>query len=130
MPTANASMCAGEQGKFWEMHDAIFENNRALEDTNLQSYATKIGLDGAKFKACYSANKFKDQIIGDQQTANKLGARGTPAFFINGRYISGAQPFPAFDALVREELKKAKSSGVSAAEYYDKVIVGRGSKSM
>ena len=130
MPAANATMCAGDQGKFWEMHDVIFENMRALEDANLESYAQKIGLDAAKFKSCYSANKHKAQILKDQSTAVKLGARGTPAFFINGRFLSGAQPFPAFDALIQEEIKKAQESGVARAEYYNKVIVGKGRKAM
>ena len=130
MPAANASMCANEQGKFWEMHDVIFENMRALEDSNLADYAKKVGLDIGRFDACYKANKFKAQIQGDQRTAVALGARGTPAFFINGRYLSGAQPFPAFDALVQEELKKAKASGIAKAEYYNKAIVGKGQKKM
>ncbi len=69
-------------------------------------------------------------LISDQRTAVALGARGTPAFFINGRYLSGAQPFPAFDALVQEELKKAKASGIAKAEYYNKAIVGKGQKKM
>ena len=130
MPAANASMCANEQGKFWEMHDVIFENMRALEDSNLADYAKKVGLDMGRFDACYKANKYQAQIQGDQRTAVTLGARGTPAFFINGRYLSGAQPFPAFQALVDEELKKAKSSGIAKGDYYSKVIVGKGQKKM
>ena len=130
MPAANASMCANEQGKFWEMHDVMFENMRALEDSNLTDYAKTVGLDMGRFGTCYKANKFKEQIQGDQRTAVTLGARGTPAFFINGRYLSGAQPFPAFDALVQEELKKAKGSGITKAEYYNKAIVGKGQKKM
>ena len=130
MPAANATMCANEQGKFWEMHDAIFENNRALEDSNMADYAKKIGLDTGRFSACYKANKYREQIQADQRTAVSLGARGTPAFFVNGRYLSGAQPFPAFDALIQEELKKAKGSGIAKAEYYNKAIVGKGQKKM
>ena len=112
------------------MHDAIFENMRALEDSNLADYAKKVGLDMGRFDACYKANKYKVQIQSDQRTAVSLGARGTPAFFINGRYLSGAQPFPAFDALIQEELKKAKGSGIAKAEYYNKAIVGKGQKKM
>ena len=100
-------MCANEQGKFWEMHDTIFENMRQLEDKDLAGYAKKVGLDEGRYSSCYSANKYKDQILKDQRTATSLGARGTPAFFINGRFLSGAQPFPAFQALIDEELKKA-----------------------
>ena len=130
MPAANATMCAHEQGKFWEMHDAIFENNRALEDANITSYAAKVGLDAGKFDACYKANKFKDQIVKDQRTAVSLGARGTPAFFVNGRFLSGAQPLPAFEKLIDEELKKAKASGIAKADYYSKGVVAKGAKSM
>ena len=130
MPAANASMCANEQGKFWEMHDEIFKNMRALEDADLAKYATTVGLDVAKYKACYGANKYKSQILGDQRKAVSLGARGTPAFFINGRYLSGAQPLPAFEALIQEELKKAKKTGIASAEYYNKQIVGKGQKTM
>ena len=130
MPAANATMCANEQGKFWEMHDKIFENNRALEDNNMSNYAKAVGLDTKRWKACYDANKFKDQITSDRRTAVSLGARGTPAFFINGRYLSGAQPFSAFQALIDEELKKAKSSGIARKDYYAKGVVAKGSKKM
>ena len=110
MPTANASECAGEQG--------------------IDAYAGKVGANVGKWKSCYSANKFKAKIQKDQATAVALGARGTPAFFINGRFLSGAQPFPAFQTLIDEELKKAKASGVSKADYYQKVVVGKGAKKM
>ena len=130
MPAANASECAGEQGKFWEMHDKIFENNRALEDANLEANAQAIGLDVGRWKKCYTANKFQAKIQNDQRTAVSLGARGTPAFFINGRFLSGAQPLPAFQALVDEELKKAKASGMSKSDYYAKAIVGKGEKKL
>lgn len=130
MPAANASMCANEQGKFWEMHDAIFENNRALNDPDLEGYAQKIGLDTGRFKQCYSANKFKAQIESDQRTSVALGARGTPAFFVNGRYLSGAQPFASFERLINEELKKAKASGVSKGSYYEENVVKKGIKKL
>tara|TARA_B100000676_G_C17612253_1_gene597426 strand:- start:158 stop:550 length:393 start_codon:yes stop_codon:yes gene_type:complete len=130
MATAMATECAREQGKFWEMHDQIFENQRKLEDADLESYAGKIGVDAKKWKGCYSSNKYEKRIKQDQSTAVKLGARGTPAFFVNGRFLSGAQPFPAFQALIDEELKKAKASGISAKDYYKKAVVGKGKKSM
>ena len=130
MPAAMASMCAHEQGKFWQMHDQLFANNQALEDAQIEGYAKAVGLDVGKFKACYSANKYKGQIEADQMKANQLGARGTPAFFINGRFLSGAQPFPAFQALIDEELKKAKESGLSKREYYAKQVVEKGEKTL
>ena len=128
MPAANAVMCAHDQGKFWPMHDAIFENNQALLDADFKGYASTIGLNMERYNSCYGANKFKSQILEDQQTATSLGAGGTPAFFINGRFLSGAQPYPAFQTLVDEELKKAKESGVPRAEYYATEIVAKGLK--
>jgi protein-disulfide isomerase len=130
MPAANAAECAGEQGKFWEMHDRIFENNRALEDANLETYAKTVGVDAGRWKKCYAENKHRAKIQSDQRTAVVLGARGTPAFFVNGRFLSGAQPLPAFEALVDEELKKAKASGISKSEYYAKAVVEKGLKKL
>ena len=130
MPAAMASECAGEQGKFWEVHDLMFENQKQLEDDQLKSYATKAGLDVGKWEACYKSNKYQSKILGEQKLAAKFGARGTPAFFINGRFLSGAQPFPAFEKLIDEELKKAKASGLSKGEYYAKSIVAKGAKSL
>lgn len=128
MPAAIASECAGEQGKFWEMHDKIFANQRALSDADLENYAKEIGLNQGKWKECYTSQKPKAGITQDQATAVRLGARGTPAFFINGRFLSGAQPFPAFDNLVSEELKKAKESGIPKGEYYEKAVMAKGEK--
>ncbi len=128
MPAANATECANEQGKFWKMHDAIFENNRKLEDADLESYAEKIGLNMKPFKDCFGANKHKQSILKDQKTSVGLGARGTPAFFVNGRFLSGAKPFEEFKKVIDIELKKAKDSGIPRAEYYDKAIVAKGKK--
>ena len=130
MPAAMAAECAGDQGKFTAMHDKMFDNQRQLEDTNLTAYAKEIGLDAGKFDKCYKSNKFKTKIQDQQKTAAKFGARGTPAFFINGRFLSGAQPFPAFKKLIDEELAKAKKSGMTANDYYVKSVVGKGAKSL
>lgn len=130
MPAANATECAREQGKFWEMHDQIFENNRALNDPDLEGYAKKIGVDIGRWKSCYSANKHKSRILADQKASIAVGARGTPAFFVNGRYLSGAQPFDRFKTLIDEELGKAKKSGIAKADYYEKGVVGKGKKTM
>ena len=112
----------------WEMHDKLFENTRALEDTDLDAKAKAVGLDMGRYNKCYKANKFRTQIEKDQRTAVSLGARGTPAFFINGRFLSGAQPLAAFTRLIDEELKKAKDSGVSKSKYYKEQIVAKGLK--
>jgi protein-disulfide isomerase len=130
MPAASASMCAHEQGKFWEMHDQLFENNRDLEDEHVEKYAKAVGLDMGKWSACYKENRFEKQILADQTTASKLGARGTPAFFVNGRYLSGARPFEQFAELIDEELKKAKESGVDRGSYYETAVVQKGKRSI
>jgi protein-disulfide isomerase len=130
LPAANAALCANEQGKFWPMHDVLFKNQQALEDNNLEQYAKDAGLNVGRWKQCYADKKFENKIKDEQNVGNTLGARGTPAFFINGRFLSGAQPFPAFQQLIDEELKKAKASGMSKGEYYAKTVLDRGEKSM
>jgi hypothetical protein len=126
MPAAMASECAREQGKFWEMHGKIYDNQRALGDPELEGYAREIGLDVATWKECYTSNKYRERIQKDQATSMQLGARGTPAFFINGRFMSGAQSVDTFSALIDEELAKAKKSGVPREDYYEKKVLADG----
>ena len=130
LPAAVATECAREQNKFWPMHDKLFDNQRAQEDTNIDTYAKDAGLDAAKFKKCQADPKIKKRIEEDQAVAARLGARGTPAFFINGRFLSGAQPLPNFTAIIDEELKKAKESGIAKKEYYSKAVEQKGEKSI
>jgi protein-disulfide isomerase len=101
-----ASEAAHQQGKFWEMHDLIFENQREMSADKYVEYAGTIGLDVEQYKKDVAAAKVKAIVDGDASAAAQLGVTGTPAFFINGRYLSGAQPFSAFKALIDEELKK------------------------
>ena len=125
MPASEAAMCAGEQGKFWEMHGVLFENQRALNDPDLEKYATDLGLDMGKWKACFTSGKFKEQILADQELAVKVTARGTPNTFINGRKITGAKPFEEFKEVIDEELKKAEAmiaKGTDKAALYDELI--------
>lgn len=130
MPAALAAECASEQDKFWPMHDKLFGNARALEDADLEKYAKEIGVDMGRWKSCFSGKKYEKRIKQDQRIATTLGARGTPAFFINGRFLSGAQPFTKFKALIDEELAKAKKSGLSKSEYYAKAVVAKGNKKL
>lgn len=129
-PAAKAAECAGDQGKFWEMHDQLFANQRQLEDADLEKYAAAVGVNMGEWKSCYNSNKHDAKIDGDQRQASALGARGTPAFFINGRYLSGAQPLASFERLIDEELKKAKESGLSKSEYYAKAVMEKGAKNL
>lgn len=130
MPAALASECAREQGKFWDMHDLMFDNQRELEDTHLEGYAKKAGLDMGRWKQCYTSGKYRERIEQEQRQVVALGARGTPAFFINGRFLSGAQPFDAFKAIIDEELKKAKDSGIAKKDYYAQAVEQKGQKAL
>jgi protein-disulfide isomerase len=101
-----ASEAAHKQGKFWEMHDLIFKNQRQLNDDAYLSYAKLIGLDVAQFQKDVKSAAVLSRVEADIAEAGKLGVTGTPAFFINGRFLSGAQPYEAFKRLIDEEMKK------------------------
>ena len=124
-PAALAAMAAGEQGKYWEYHGKLFANSRALEDKDLEQYAQELGLDLGKWKTDLSSAKLSAVIDRDQAMAGKLGANGTPAFFINGRFLSGAQPIERFKSVIDEELGNAESlvrSGTKPSEVYAAVL--------
>lgn len=89
-PASLATVAAMEQGKFWEMHDIVFENQGALEDADIRGYARKIGLDMAKFDASYKAKKGLELIEADRAEGEKLGITGTPAVYVNGRRMHGS----------------------------------------
>lgn len=100
-----AAECADEQGKFWEYHDKLFENQRALDVASLKQYASDIGLNTAQFNDCLDTGKYASEVQKDMQDGQSYGVRGTPATFVNGRMISGAQPFSAFKAVIDAELE-------------------------
>lgn len=107
-PAAEASACAEVQGKFWEYHDRLFANPTKLSDADLKAHAAALGLDTAKFNACVDNHQQKPGVDADMAAAEAVGVTGTPAFFINGRSIEGAQPFESFKRVIDEELAKAK----------------------
>ncbi len=124
-PAAIAAMAANEQGKFWQMHDILFKNQQALGPEDLQKYAQEIGLNMAKFKAALEDKKIVAAIEADSAMGGKIGARGTPAFFINGTFLSGARPFDQFKARIDEELKKAEDlvkKGTPKSKVYDTLM--------
>ncbi len=84
----------------------IFESQREMSAEKYVEYAGKIGLDVNRYKKDLASAKVKKRVDGDSAAAAKLGVTGTPAFFVNGRYLSGAQPFSSFKRLIDEELKK------------------------
>jgi protein-disulfide isomerase len=109
-PAAEAANCANAQGKFWDYHAKLFANQAALSEDKLKEYAKDVGLDSAKFDQCLSVKPFKAAIDKDIADGEKVGVTGTPAFFINGRMLSGAQPFEKFKEVIDEELS---AKGVS-----------------
>ncbi len=110
---AEAARCAGEQGKFWEFHDKIYAGDSDATAPTMQLYAQQVGLDAAKFEACRSTRKYQSQVQADAAEGTKLGVSGTPGFFVNGRFLSGAQPLDAFSKIIDEELEArgGKSAG-------------------
>jgi protein-disulfide isomerase len=99
-----AAEAAHRQGRFWEMHDKIFANQADLAPETFVAYAQQIGLDVEKFEKDVASEDVKKRLDADTQEAQKLGVSGTPAFFINGKYMAGAQPFEAFKQRIDEEL--------------------------
>jgi protein-disulfide isomerase len=124
-PAATAAIAAGAQGKYWEMHEKMFGNQQALDEASLEKYANEIGLNIEKWKADRQAAATADVIQKDQAMAAQLGANGTPAFFINGRKLSGAQPIDRFKAVIDQELSAAQqmvNSGTSPNQVYAKIV--------
>jgi protein-disulfide isomerase len=110
-PAAHAAAeAAYRQGKFWEMHDKIFENQKDMSPEKYVDYATEIGLDVEQFKKDVASPEVKSRVDGDTRQAQKLGATGTPAFFVNGYYLSGAKPFESFKVVIDKELAEKKKS--------------------
>lgn len=109
-PDARAAHAAAEaahrQGKFWPMHDRIFQNQRDMRAETLERYAQEIGLDMDRYRKDVISDDVKQRIEEDLAQAQKLGVSGTPAFFINGRNLSGAQPFPNFKRMIDEALEE------------------------
>jgi protein-disulfide isomerase len=104
-PAAEAALAAHEQGKFWQMHEILFKNQRALMASDLEKYAKEIGLDLGKFKAAMDSHKFAAQVEADAKQGESLGVSGTPAAFVNGRLVSGAQPPEEFKKVAEAALK-------------------------
>jgi protein-disulfide isomerase len=124
-PAAIAALAADQQGKFWPMHDILFKNQQNLDAASLEKYAKEIGLDMAKFKAALQDKKLQEAVESDVAMGDKLGARGTPAFFVNGSFLSGAQPFENFKSRIDEQLKKAEElvkKGTPKAKVYDALM--------
>ena len=103
---AEAGACANDQGKFWELHNKMFENQQKLAVDDLKSYAKSVGVDASKFDKCLDSGEKKTEVNADQKAGTEAGVNGTPAFFINGIFINGAQPYEQIKQTVDRELKK------------------------
>jgi len=119
---SEAALCAGDQGKYWEVHDRIFVDQRKLSDEDLQAHAEAESLDGTQFKDCLSSGNYTAQVKLDAAEGAKAGVRGTPSFFLGltdpsnsdkiraTQYIRGAQAFPSFKSAIDKMLSADKGS--------------------
>jgi protein-disulfide isomerase len=102
---ANASMCANEQGKFWEMHAILYanseENQGAFSNRRLQSMAQSVGLDMKAFNSCFDANKYEKEIQADLDLGQKMGVEGTPTVFVNGKPAGQPGMIPTYDEIAQ-----------------------------
>jgi protein-disulfide isomerase len=103
-----AARCANEQGKFWQYHDVLYANAPKADAAELKSYAKEVGLDVTAFERCVASGKFRDVVQKDVDEGTRLGVTGTPTFFINGRLLSGAEPFERFATIIDEEISRAR----------------------
>jgi protein-disulfide isomerase len=99
-----AALCAQDQGKFWEFHDWLFENQRTMNRESMITQAGELGMNADLFTACISDRTYQERVDADMKEARGFGITGTPGFMINGRVLTGAQPLEAFEAIIDEEL--------------------------
>lgn len=106
-PAAMAANCAEEQGMFWEYHEILFENQDLLSVAYLTEAAAQLGLDMDSFNTCLSDQRYYAEVENDYYDASVLGISGTPSFYINGKFYSGAQPYEFFERVIQRELDAA-----------------------
>ena len=103
-----AAHCAGDQSKYWELHDVLFTKQQQLQPDDLKRHALELGLDTAKFNQCLDSAKYGERVSEGVAEGGALGVNSTPTIFINGRRLSGAQPYEVFAAVIDEELARTK----------------------
>ena len=117
---AEAAACAGDQGKFWQMHDQLFTNQHALDLSALSQHAQAIGLNTASFQQCLFSGKHEAKVRESVNVGSNTGVDGTPAFFVGitnsnsvkvVKVLSGAQPYPVFRALIESLLSSQSNDG-------------------
>ena len=124
---AKATLAAHRQGKFWEMHDKLFGNTSDMSEATVKRYAQELGLDVPMFELDLASAETDQMLKDDEALANKLKSGGTPSFFVNGRFLSGAQPYDGFKALIDEEKAKAQKlvdEGTPRGKVYEKILEG------
>ncbi len=109
---AEAAECAADQGRYWEYHDKLFneqsgENEGGFSKENLKRFAVELGLDSVLFNECLDSGKYTELIQSDAMIAQQIGVRSTPSFLINGTPLVGAQPFSAFQQVIESLLKQS-----------------------
>jgi protein-disulfide isomerase len=113
LDAAKAARCANEQGKFWPYREALFANQSKLAPADLKAAAKTLGMNATKFDSCFDSPKYDALIKADQAAGEKVGVDGTPAFFIDGRPLTGAQPTTKFAEIIDDEL--ANGTGTKQA---------------
>lgn len=108
--SALAAGCMNEQGRFWDFHNTAFANPQSLNRDTFISYAQDFGIDAERFTSCLDGQEYGEEITKDYTEAQLLGVTGTPAFFINGVFVSGAQPYAVFASVIDQELAKLQES--------------------
>jgi protein-disulfide isomerase len=101
-----AALCAQDQGKYWEFHDWLFQNQRTMNRDSMVAQAGELGMDGSLFDACIAEGTYRARVDADMKEARGFGITGTPGFMINGRVLTGAQPYEAFETIIDEELTR------------------------
>lgn len=106
---AKAARCAHEQGRFWDYYDRLFSTQTRMGQSDFLQHAASLGLDQATFTACTASERIAALVRDDMRSGERLGVSSTPAFFVNGRFLPGAQPFEAFKRVIDAELASARA---------------------
>jgi len=125
LPAAKAAMAAHKQGKFWQMHKLLFEHQTELSEAKYEEWAKQIGLDLGRWRKDKDSAEIASAIAADARYGTQVGADGTPAFFINGRLISGAMPFETFKPVIDEQIERANAAlkkGVKPEKLYEVLV--------
>jgi protein-disulfide isomerase len=116
LDAAKAARCANEQGKFWPYREALFANQSKLAPADLKATAKTLGMNSSQFETCFDSAKFDALIKADQAAGEKVGVDGTPAFFIDGRPLTGAQPTQKFEEIIDDEIANGGNTKQASAK--------------